>query len=54
MPTYDFKCEKCKKPFSLVLSLSEYGKQKIACPKCKGTEVKRQISIFQVKTSRKS
>jgi putative FmdB family regulatory protein len=54
MPTYDFMCEKCKKPFSLVLSLAEYGKQKFTCPKCKGTEVKRQISTFQVKTSRKS
>ena len=27
MPTYEFKCEKCNKKYSLMLSISEYGFQ---------------------------
>jgi putative FmdB family regulatory protein len=54
MPTYEFLCEKCKKPFTLILSISEYEKLKARCPKCKSVSVKQQISGFQVKTSRKS
>jgi putative FmdB family regulatory protein len=54
MPTYDFVCEKCKKSFSLVISIAEYEKGGFFCPKCKGGEVKRKISPFQVKTTRKS
>jgi putative FmdB family regulatory protein len=54
MPTYDFKCEKCNKKFSLILSISEYDKTKFRCPKCKSTRVKQQISSFQTVTSKKS
>ncbi|RLC28761.1 MAG: zinc ribbon domain-containing protein [Deltaproteobacteria bacterium] len=54
MPTYEFFCEKCKKGFSLILSISEYEKKKIRCPKCKSTRVKQQITSFQTVTSRKS
>ena len=54
MPTYEFMCQKCKKPFTLVLSISEYEKDNFECPKCKSTKVKQQITPFQTKTSRKS
>ena len=54
MPAYKFLCEKCKKQYSLQLSLAEYKKKKYACPKCKSRKVKQQITIFQTKTSRKS
>jgi len=54
MPTYDFRCEKCKKKFSLTMTISEYEKKKIRCPKCKSTRVKQQISSFQAITSKKS
>jgi putative FmdB family regulatory protein len=54
MPTYEFKCEKCKKPFTLIISISEYEKKKIRCPKCKSTRVKQQITSFQAVTSKKS
>ncbi len=54
MPSYDFVCEKCKKKFTLFLTISEYEKTKFRCPKCKSTKVKQQISTFQVQTSRKS
>jgi putative FmdB family regulatory protein len=54
MPTYDFMCQKCEKPFTLIMSISEYDRKKLRCPKCKSTKVKQQISSFQVVTSKKS
>ncbi len=54
MPLYEFQCEKCKESFSLWLSLEDYDKGSYECPKCKGKEVKRLVSSFQTKTSRKS
>jgi putative FmdB family regulatory protein len=54
MPTYDFKCEKCNKPFTLVLKLVEYEKKKFQCPKCKSKKVVQQITSFQTITSNKS
>jgi putative FmdB family regulatory protein len=54
MPVYDFMCEKCNKPFTLALTISEYDKKKFRCPKCKSTRVKQQITPFQAITSKKS
>jgi putative FmdB family regulatory protein len=54
MPTYDFKCEKCGKKFTLQLSISEYEKTRFRCPKCKSTRVKQQIVPFQTVTGKKS
>jgi len=54
MPTYEFMCEKCKKPFSLILSLAEYEKGRFRCPACKSTKVRQQITPFTVNTSKKS
>ncbi|UCF91481.1 MAG: zinc ribbon domain-containing protein [Desulfobacterales bacterium] len=54
MPTYEFICEKCHKPFTLLISISEYEKKKFRCPKCKSLKVKQQVSAFQTVTSKKS
>ena len=57
MPTYEFLCQKCEKPFEQIYSLEEYEremKKKINCPECGSTRVVRQISAVQVKTSKKS
>jgi putative FmdB family regulatory protein len=54
MPTYEYECRGCNKKFSVILSISEHGKTKVACPKCKGKKVKQSISTFTTKTSRKS
>lgn len=54
MPSYEFLCTKCSKPFTLILSISEYEKRGFRCPSCKSTRVKQQITAFQTKTSRKS
>ncbi len=57
MPTYEFLCQKCGKPFEFVASISEYEhkvKEGLKCPECGSPEVSQQISGFQVKTSKKS
>jgi putative FmdB family regulatory protein len=54
MPTYEFYCEKCKKGFIVVISISDYEKKKYKCSKCKGKKVRQQISSFQIVTSKKS
>ena len=54
MPTYEYECKDCKKKFTVNLSVSEYGKGKVACPKCKSKKVQRNITTFMTKTSRKS
>jgi len=54
MPTYNFYCTKCKKTFSIIISVSEYEKKKYSCPMCKGKQIEQQISSFQTVTSKKS
>jgi putative FmdB family regulatory protein len=54
MPTYEFVCEKCNKPFTKTMSISDYEKKKHGCPKCKSKKTKQQITPFQTVTSRKS
>jgi putative FmdB family regulatory protein len=54
MPRYEFICEKCKKPFELIMTISEREKAKPNCPKCKGTKVTAQLSGFMTQTSKKS
>jgi hypothetical protein len=38
----------------MIQTISEHGKAKVSCPKCKGTKVKQRISLFTTKTTRKS
>jgi len=54
MPTYAYYCEKCGEQFTKIMSMREYNEAKVACPKCKSTEVKQQMTEFIAKTSRKS
>lgn len=54
MPTYEFRCSKCNKKFSLVMSMAEYGKKKPKCPKCGSSKVEQQIQPFFAVTSKKS
>ncbi|MBI4488932.1 MAG: zinc ribbon domain-containing protein [Deltaproteobacteria bacterium] len=57
MPNYEFLCQKCAKVFELTFSITEYKRMKkesIKCPDCGSLKVARQISDFQVKTSKKS
>ncbi len=54
MPTYEYVCEKCKKAFSVEMSISDHEKRKVQCPKCKSKKLRQQISAFQTVTSKKS
>jgi putative FmdB family regulatory protein len=54
MPTYEFVCEKCEKPFTLILKIAEYEKKNFRCPKCKSKKVRQQVAGFQTITSKKS
>ena len=48
MPTYEYRCSKCKTEFELKRPMSESNKTAI-CPKC-GSRSKKQISGFASKT----
>ena len=55
MPVYEYRCNKCKKVFSLQMTISEYIKKKsIKCSHCKSGSVKRIYSTFSAVTSSKS
>ncbi len=54
MPRYEFLCLKCRKPFELIMSISERQKTQPKCPKCKGTKVVPQLGGFMVQTAKKS
>jgi putative FmdB family regulatory protein len=54
MPSYDYRCQKCNKKFTALLSIGEHDAGKVKCPKCGEKNVKQLMTTFQVKTSRKS
>jgi putative FmdB family regulatory protein len=54
VPTYAYKCRKCKHRFEEILSLKEYGEGKRKCPKCKSGDVEQVLDLFFAKTSRKA
>ena len=54
MPRYEFMCEKCNKPFELIMTFAEREKGDVKCPKCHGTKVVPQFSGFVAQTSKKS
>jgi putative FmdB family regulatory protein len=57
MPIYEFLCQQCGKGFVFSASISDYerkGTEGFQCPECGSSEVVRQMSSFQVKTTKKS
>jgi putative FmdB family regulatory protein len=55
MPAYDYECVDCAKEFTAFQSIKEYeASQKVVCPHCGGSNVKRKFNGFFAKTSRKS
>ena len=54
MPQYEYVCKDCKKPFSLIMTLAEYDKGNVACPKCKSKKVVQKMATFFAVTSKKS
>jgi putative FmdB family regulatory protein len=54
MPTYEYRCEKCAKNFTVTMHIVEHDKGDVTCPVCKGSSVVQQYTNFYAKTSRKS
>ena len=54
MPSYTYVCKACNKSFSVVLTLSEYDKARVACPSCKSKKVDQKPSAFFAVTAKKS
>jgi putative FmdB family regulatory protein len=54
MPTYDFRCLKCHKKFSRVMTISEFVRRRQPCPSCGSKKVEKQISGFFAITAKKS
>jgi putative FmdB family regulatory protein len=54
MPTYEYRCGKCKKRFSRVEHISQHGGKHPKCPKCGSTKVEQVFSAFYAKTAKKS
>jgi putative FmdB family regulatory protein len=54
MPRYEFFCEKCQKPFELIMTIAEREKATPNCPTCKGTKVGPRFGGFMAQTSKKS
>jgi putative FmdB family regulatory protein len=53
-PQYEFSCTDCKKTFLITLTLAEYEKGKIACPKCGSRKLNQRVTVFYAVTSKKS
>lgn len=54
MPVYDYRCQKCGKTFSIMMSVNEKETKKVKCPDCKSRSVKPQFGRFFAVTSKKS
>ncbi|MDF1536796.1 MAG: zinc ribbon domain-containing protein [bacterium] len=54
MPTYEFRCQGCKKVFTLTMKITELEEGKAACPSCATAKVTQVLSGFFAKTRRKS
>lgn len=54
MPIYEFRCTRCRRPFSHSMPISEHGRKRPACPKCGSRSVESVLSTFFAKTIRKS
>jgi len=46
MPIFEYLCEGCGKQFEVLVR----GSEKPRCPRCKGTRLKQQLSVFAAAT----
>jgi putative FmdB family regulatory protein len=54
MPTYEYRCEKCRAEFTATMSMAEHDRTKVKCPACQSSRVVQQFSTFYAQTSKKS
>jgi putative FmdB family regulatory protein len=48
MPTYEFRCQDCRKKFEVFLTYSQYDDHKTACPACQSLRLVRVIRKVRV------
>jgi putative FmdB family regulatory protein len=48
MPTYEFRCLKCKKRFDLMIAYADYDTVVVTCPHCGSGNVSRLITHVRV------
>jgi putative FmdB family regulatory protein len=51
MPTYEFRCLECERPFEIMMSYEEYGTKSVQCVHCGSEQVRRMISRVRVAKS---
>jgi len=54
MPVYEYQCRQCNRKFTVTMSIAEYEKKKVKCPKCGSRKVEQQPAAFYAVTSKKS
>lgn len=57
MPLYDFRCQGCDAVTEMSMRVHEYEQRRdggLECPKCQGRDLRPELSLFEVKTTRKS
>lgn len=54
MATYEYRCDRCHKRFTVVQAISAHGRRTPACPKCRSRSTRQLLSTFYAKTVKKS
>ncbi len=54
MPTYEYRCTSCRHVFARVEPISEHGRRRPPCPRCKSARTEQLLSASFVKTVKKS
>ena len=54
MPTYDYRCQDCRKRSAIWQSYADYGRLPVTCPHCGSTHLKRLLSRVRLLRSEDS
>ena len=54
MPTYSYRCQACRKSFSVQMTIAEHDKVRAKCPKCGSRKLQQKFGSVGVITSKKS
>ena len=54
MPTYDYRCQDCRKRSAIWQAYADYGRQPVSCPHCGSANLKRLLSRVRVLRSEDS
>jgi putative FmdB family regulatory protein len=54
MPSYEYRCQDCRRKFEIFMSYSEYGTKPVTCKYCKSEKVLRVINRVRIARSDES